>query len=69
MPASVNHNKTQFLLISPKRRTENIDSLELCIKNSNDIHIITQSSFVKYLGFLIDNNLSWKQEIQARIQE
>ena len=55
---SLNSTKTELLMFQPKRKLTNFD-----IKIKILGHRIFPSNAVKYLGLLIDNNLSWNHHI------
>ena len=60
---SLNVNKTEFVIFRSPRKS--IDSIEINIKlNGKRLY---PSSYIKYLGVLIDEHLSWKHHINELI--
>ena len=55
---SLNVNKTNFMVFTPKRKQH--DVINLNIEN----HTINEVNQCKFLGVILDNNLSWKHHIQ-----
>lgn len=61
---SLNTGKSNFVIFHPYQRKANID-VDLRIFD-NDLKITTclqRKEYVKYLGVLIDSNLSWRYQI------
>ena len=56
---SLNTNKSNFMIIKPRQK-KLPKKIQL---NINGEHL-NESNYAKYLGVLIDNNLTWKQHIQ-----
>ncbi len=56
---TLNVDKSNFLLISPSRKNTT-NKINLSINNE----AIAQKDCIKYLGVLLDKNLSWKNHIQ-----
>ena len=57
-PFSLNIEKTNYVLFhSPRKKT--LKDVTLCLDNKS----VCQTYSVKYLGVLIDSNLSWKSHI------
>ena len=60
---SLNVNKTEFVIFRSPRKS--IDSIEINIKlNGKRLY---PSSYIKYLGVLIDEHLSWKHHINELV--
>ena len=55
---SLNIDKTNFVLFHPTQQIPNYE-ISLYIKNNR----IKQEKYIKYLGILLDSNLSWKYHI------
>ena len=55
---SVNIDKTNFVLFHPTQRIPNYE-ISVYIRNNR----IKQEKYIKYLGILLDSNLSWKYHI------
>ena len=56
---SLNTNESNFMIINPRQK-KLPKKIQL---NINGEHL-NESNYAKYLGVLIDNNLTWKQHIQ-----
>ena len=54
---SLNYNKTNFMLLTSRKH--NPSSFKVTINN----HTISPKDNLKYLGFLLDNKLSWKPHV------
>ena len=61
---SLNVKKTNFVIFHPSQKRLNY-KLNLKIYDNNRTHFISLESkdYVKYLGVLIDSNLTWKHHI------
>ena len=63
---TINYSKTNFVLFSNKTYTKEKD--KLCIRTRNG-NTITQQKSVKYLGVLLDNELSWEQHTKSVVKK
>ena len=57
---SLNVDKTKLLLFRSKNNKTSLDNISIKIQNSK----LLPSNYVKYLGVLIDENLSWSYHIK-----
>ena len=60
---SINADKTKFILFHKSRQSMNL-SLKLPDLKINNV-LIEQKEYLKFLGVIIDQNLSWKQHISV----
>ena len=56
-----NVEKTQLLLLSRKQRVQKLERVEIRMNN----HKIVRSKTVKCLGVLLDDGLTWKEQVQS----
>ena len=54
---SLNYNKTTFFVVYPKRQKNNTNNFSLTVGG----HDIPFSNYTKYLGIIIDEELSWRK--------
>ena len=54
---SLNYNKTTYFVVSPKRQKNNTNNFSLTVGG----HDIPFSNYTKYLGIIIDEELSWRK--------
>ena len=54
---SLNYNKTTYFVVYPKRKKNNTNNFSLTVGG----HDITFSNYTKYLGIIIDEELSWSK--------
>ena len=59
---SLNPSKTEFLVIGLPQQTAKVNNPSLAIASNNVLHPV---SHARNLGFIIDNNLSFDQQISA----
>ena len=61
---TLNVKKTNFVIFSPaQRRLTHLPKIKIFDNEQNTNVALECKEFVKYLGILIDNNLSWKHHI------
>ena len=62
---SLNAGKTKYIIIKPRQKQCNLSGLKICINNIPLTRIGKgcEEEATKFLGILIDENLSWKQHI------
>ena len=61
---TLNVKKTNFVIFSPaQRRLTHLPKIKIFDNEQNTSVALECKEFVKYLGILIDNNLSWKHHI------
>ena len=60
---SINADKTKFILFHKSRQSMNLP-LKLPDLKTNNV-LIEQKEYLKFLGVIIDQNLSWKQHISV----
>ena len=58
---SLNAAKTQYMVIQPHNRKQNISAYNLKI----DDVVLTKANSCKFLGIIIDESLSWKPQISS----
>jgi hypothetical protein len=56
---SLNVDKSHFVIFDPFQKKLNYN---VCLSINNEV--LTQKSSLKYLGVIIDSNLSWKEHIK-----
>ena len=61
---TLNVKKTNFVIFSPaQRKLTHLPKIKIFDNEQNTSVALECKEFVKYLGILIDNNLSWKHHI------
>ena len=61
---SLNTKKSNFVIFRPYQKRMNLDvTIKLCDHDKNSLILLERKDYVKYLGVLIDSNLTWKQHI------
>ena len=58
---SLNATKTQYMVIQPHNRKQNISAYNLKI----DDVVLTKANSCKFLGIIIDESLSWKPQLSS----
>ena len=57
-------DKTNYVIFRPYQKKQNYQvTIKVFDNNTNDLIEIESKEFVKYLGVIIDNNLTWKYHI------
>ena len=61
---TLNLSKTNYVIFRPYQKNQSYQvSLKVFDNNTNDFIEIESKEFVKYLGVIIDSNLTWKYHI------
>ena len=61
---SLNTKKSNFVIFRPYQKRMNFDvTIKLFDHDKNSLILLERKDYVKYLGVLIDPNLTWKQHI------
>ena len=61
---TLNTEKSNYVIFHPYQKRINYQvQLKLFDPNTNSVAYLEQQDYVKYLGILIDKNLSWKYHI------
>ena len=61
---SLNTKKSNFVIFRPYQKRMNLDvTIKLFDHDKNSLILLERKDYVKYLGVLIDSNLTWKQHI------
>lgn len=61
---SFNTKKSNFVIFRPHQKRMNFDvTIKLFDHDKNSLILLERKDYVKYLGILIDSNLTWKQHI------
>ena len=60
---SLNATKTQYMVIQPHNRKQNISAYNLKI----DDVVLTKANSCKFIGIIIDESLSWKPQLSSII--
>ena len=61
---TLNAKKSNFVIFHPYRKKLDLDViLKISDIETNDFVLLDQKTYIKYLGILIDSNLTWKYHI------
>lgn len=61
---SLNTKKSNFVIFRPHQKRMNFDvTIKLFDHDKNSLILLGRKDYVKYLGILVDSNLTWKQHI------